>query len=421
MASSATGATAVVWGARDGGEGASVEIATRPPGGSFSAVERIASVPAGTPAPQVALDAVSEATVAWTSYSAAVGNEVVVASGPLSTPAASTTVLAYPARSPSLAVNANGAAVLGYIEERGGSAVAGGSYRPAGGGFGAGTALSSAESAVDAEAPGERPPVLTGIAAEGDALAAFAYAGGGSPPQVALFDAAGPVLNGLSIPAHGVVGSPVSFSVAPASGVSTIASTTWSFSDGGSAPGAVTSHVFAAPGSYVATVTSVDAVGNASTATGSIAIARPTQTTRLIRRRYSGARLLTHVARATREGTFRLGVRCIAYTDCSRGSVHLTAVLSRGGSGKGVARLGKDKFKAASHARASVSFRLTRRLLTLLRSRGHLPLHAVVETGDLRGQHATTRTDVRLEAPLQKRLQRRSTRGRRNALGARVQ
>ncbi|MHB1539377.1 MAG: PKD domain-containing protein [Solirubrobacteraceae bacterium] len=410
LAGNGAGAFAVVWGVAEGA-GAVVQVATRPPGGAFSTAQTIASAPSGALAPQVGLDAAGEVTVAWQVHSPGAGHEILLASGPLSDPGASVGFAVPAARAPSLAVSAGGAAVLGYLDEYAGADVAAASYRPAGGSFEAQTIVSAPGEAVHASTAGERPPVLAGVDAEGDGLLAYDPLGVASTPAAALLDAAGPALNDLSIPASGTAGQPLSFSVAPADGVSAVASTSWSFGEGAVASGIEVTHAFAAPGTYSVSVTSVDAYGNASTTTRSIAIApapAPARRARARRRRrrrrhYAGALLVTHLAHATREGTFRLRVRCVAYTDCSGGHVWIAVLAKADGSTSsrraGTARLGRDKFQAASHASASVSFWLTKRLLSLLRSHGTLALLAVVRTHDVRGQSATTRARVKLEAP----------------------
>jgi PKD domain len=109
---------------------------------------------------------------------------------------------------------------------------------------------------------------------QGDATAVW-YRGNGSDEivQAAGYDAAGPQLRSLSIPAAGTAGQPVYFSVSPLDVWSVVAGTSWTFGDGGAAGGAAVSHVYAAPGTYPVTVTGTDALGSSTSAAGSIAIA----------------------------------------------------------------------------------------------------------------------------------------------------
>ena len=91
--------------------------------------------------------------------------------------------------------------------------------------------------------------------------------------QAAGYDAAGPLLDGVSVPASGIAGVPVSFSVSPLDVWSPVASTGWRFGDGQGAAGARVSHTYSAPGAYAVTLTSADTLANSTSATASIAIA----------------------------------------------------------------------------------------------------------------------------------------------------
>ena len=93
--------------------------------------------------------------------------------------------------------------------------------------------------------------------------------------DVASYDAAGPELRSLSVPATGTTGQAVAVSVSPFDRMSALAATTWNFGDGVTVSGASASHAYANPGGYTVTVTSTDAVGNSSSATRAIQIAPP--------------------------------------------------------------------------------------------------------------------------------------------------
>ncbi len=89
--------------------------------------------------------------------------------------------------------------------------------------------------------------------------------------QAAGYDAGPPEMRGLSIPATGTVGVPVSFSASPFD-VWPLKSTEFSFGDGLAAPGTAVSHAYAAPGVYTVTATAVDAAGTPASGSGTIAI-----------------------------------------------------------------------------------------------------------------------------------------------------
>lgn len=91
----------------------------------------------------------------------------------------------------------------------------------------------------------------------------------------AVLDAAGPAIDGLTIPASGLVGQTLSFAVAPRDRWSGTGPTTWSFGDGQSASGLNPTHAYAAPGAYTVTVTVTDGLGNATSRTATVTIPAP--------------------------------------------------------------------------------------------------------------------------------------------------
>jgi hypothetical protein len=95
--------------------------------------------------------------------------------------------------------------------------------------------------------------------------------------QAAGYDA-GPLIGGLEVPSTGTVGQPVSFSASPLAIWSALGETSWSFGDNSSASGTNVTHVYTAAGAYKVTLNSVDALGNASSASATIAIS-PAHTT----------------------------------------------------------------------------------------------------------------------------------------------
>jgi streptogramin lyase len=90
--------------------------------------------------------------------------------------------------------------------------------------------------------------------------------------HAAAYDAAGPMLNDLSIPSSGTVGQSVTFSVSPLDVWSALGTTKWSFGDGSSATGTSVTHGYAAAGRYTVMVESEDALGNRTTNTATITI-----------------------------------------------------------------------------------------------------------------------------------------------------
>ena len=87
------------------------------------------------------------------------------------------------------------------------------------------------------------------------------------------YDADGPLVNALSIPGSGTVGTPLAFSVSAVDVWSAVTSTSWSFGDGTTASGASVGHTYANAGAYAVSVTVTDALGNARSRTGTTVVA----------------------------------------------------------------------------------------------------------------------------------------------------
>ncbi len=90
-------------------------------------------------------------------------------------------------------------------------------------------------------------------------------------------DTTGPHLRSLSIPATATAGDPVSFAVSPLDVWSALGTTTWDFGDGVSATGTAATHTYATAGARTVTVTAGDALANATVQTATLTVtAAPT-------------------------------------------------------------------------------------------------------------------------------------------------
>ncbi|MBA2348286.1 MAG: hypothetical protein H0V81_08315, partial [Solirubrobacterales bacterium] len=99
--------------------------------------------------------------------------------------------------------------------------------------------------------PGSVNTVEEGLAvdAEGNAAALWTQREAGFDRVVLSgHDAAGPQLRNLSVPATGAPGAPLAFGVTPVDVWSPVASSSWSFGDGGTADGAAVTHAYAVLG-----------------------------------------------------------------------------------------------------------------------------------------------------------------------------
>lgn len=101
--------------------------------------------------------------------------------------------------------------------------------------------------------------------------------------QSAGYDAAGPQLRSLSVPAAGNARQPLSFSVSPLDVWSAFGGTSWGFGDGNSASGTSATHTFANVGSYQVTLTSADSLGNTTSTSATISIRPCASAARLVR------------------------------------------------------------------------------------------------------------------------------------------
>ncbi len=114
------------------------------------------------------------------------------------------------------------------------------------------------------------------VAVDGQGNAATVWKlGAPSIIEAAGYDAAGPLLDSLSIPSSGVVGNALSFSVSPLDVWSSLGATSWSFGDGASQAGTSVTHAYSAPGSYSVTVTGADVLGNLTSASATVTITSP--------------------------------------------------------------------------------------------------------------------------------------------------
>jgi PKD domain len=163
---------------------------------------------------------------------------------------------------PHVAFDAHGNATAVWTRNNGISYIAQAAARPAGGGW---------QTPVDLSANGADAlhPQLA-VDPQGNATAIWSR---NFTVQAAGYDAAGPLLRGLSIPASGTAGIPVSFSISPLDVWSAIGATHWNFGDGQTATGETPTHTYAKPGSYTVGVSSSDALANATSTTAQITIA----------------------------------------------------------------------------------------------------------------------------------------------------
>lgn len=247
-----------------------VKAALRPPGGEFGAADDLSESGESSFGPEIAMTPGGLATVVWTR--AELGEQSIETSsrppGGGFSAAANVTPAAELTAAPvdtDLKMNDAGDAVVAW-PGRGadGQQVVKAAIRTGSGAF-------SAPAEVSATSPDFLHPDVA-IDAGGNATVIWNRSdGANSIAQVAGYDAAPPQMRGLSVPATGMVGVPVTVSAAPFD-VWPLASTGFSFGDGAGAPGTTASHAYSVPGVYTVTATAVDAAGTPVSASGAIAI-----------------------------------------------------------------------------------------------------------------------------------------------------
>lgn len=279
----ALGDAVAVW---EAAVSAVVEGAARPAGGPWRSPVQVSPPGERAAFPQAAIDASGEATAMWydeTGQMGECGCGFIVRSamlpsvtGSWQAPVSLTTPAGFNAgrvflSDPQIAVDAQGDTAAVWDLSNGSNYIVQGAARSAGGDWQASRALSATgESAGNAD---------VAIDPQGNAVAVWEREEGNDVvTQAAGYDATGPMLDQLSIPATGVTGQPVSFSVSPLDTWSMIGPTGWSFGDASTASGTSVSHVYKTPGSYEVTVTSTDALGNAASASSTIVITDQTPT-----------------------------------------------------------------------------------------------------------------------------------------------
>jgi len=149
---------------------------------------------------------------------------------------------------------------------------------------------------------------------QGNAVAAWdRFSSSNYLVEAAGYEAAGPFLNGLSIPSAGIAGQPLAFSVSPLDVWSALGETKWSFGDGAAATGTSVTHTYAAAGTFPVTLTSADALGNASSASATVTIAPATRTV--------PAKSVACVVPKLKGKTLKTATKALTKAECKLGKV----------------------------------------------------------------------------------------------------
>ncbi len=396
VAMNAEGDTAVVW-VRIGASNVT-QATVRSAGGAFSPPANLSGEGFNADHPQVALDGRGDPTVVW---ARTLGFEIVVeyASG---TPAGSFSLpmgLAFEAWYPSIAEDAAGDTLVGYVTVR--TPTANAAFRPAGGAFGAGQEVSSAGQFVDGGPGGFN----VAMSSDGNGIFGFIAeeSGGGFIPRMSLLDTVGMALEKVSIPATATAGVPVTFSAQPVDQAFPAPTVSWSFGGASSASGSSVTHTFTAAGTYSVSVTADAAPGDSATQTGTITVATPVPPAVPT---FHAATLGSATVTVDNHGRVHLKVACPAGGAACMGTLALTlpatasslAVAARVNGTPVTVAAGQASFSVAAGASTTVSIALLTPVLQLLKRHHHLTLTAALESHGSAGPSATTGGKVLVKA-----------------------
>jgi hypothetical protein len=127
------------------------------------------------------------------------------------------------------------------------------------------------QGATTVSTPGYAPGL--GFDSKGNALAVWGEAGANYMRVAATpYDDAGPVMRRLTISRNRFARAPVDFRARLYDVWSRPVTTTWDFGDGANATGLHVTHSYAAPGSYLVTLSAADALGNATAVSRNVTI-----------------------------------------------------------------------------------------------------------------------------------------------------
>lgn len=399
VAMNAEGDTAVTWAASNGAAHV-VQVAVRPAGGTFDKAVSVSSEVANAMFPQVALDGRGDPGVVWTLE---FGGNLIVQYAARTSSGTFQPVqdLAFESWAPSIAEDPVGDTLVSYGNALSYSAFA--ILRLAGGRFGEPQEVSPTGQTVSPNGESDEQGLNAAVDDNGDGAVGYTIQGGEDLPEVSLFDAGGPTLKNVSIPATATAETPVSFSVTPVDQVDPTPGVSWAFGDASTASGDTVTHTFANPGTYSVSVTAEAAPGDAATHTGTITVVAPVPPAVPA---FHAATLGTATVTADSHGQLHLQVVCPAGGASCAGTATLTlpatasglAVAARAQRIPVTVAAGDASFSAAAGALTTVSIALPTAVLQLLKRHRHLTLTVALESHDASGQSATTSAEVLVKA-----------------------
>ena len=395
VAMNAEGDTAVTWTSFNGSDEI-VQVVVQPHGGKFDKAVNVSAEGANAALPQVALDGRGDPSVVW-SREFVVQYAAGTPSGAFSTPQS----LAFVSWAPSIAEDPVGDTLVSYDNALSNSAFA--VVRPAEGRFGELQEVSPVGQIVSPNGISDESGLNAAMDSDGDGVVGFTIEGGEGLAEASLFDAAGPTLNNVVIPAAVTAGAPATFSVVPVDRVDQTPGVSWSFGDAASASGDTVTHTFADPGTYSVSVTATVALGDSATHAATITVLAPVLP---VVPAFHVATLGSATVAADSRGRVHLKVACPAGGAACAGTATLTlpatasglAVAARSQGTPVTVAAGDASFSAAAGVSTTVNFALSTPVLQLLKRHHHLTLVVALESHNATGQSATSSGKVLVKA-----------------------
>ena len=244
-----------------------VKSRTRDAGGAWSGVQGVSDDFTNLDQ-DVIVDAAGTTTAVWAQQEAAQPRRILYATRPVGgdwdAPQPVTPLTSWFGE-PSLAIDPSGRMTVAYVTGGPPSDIGARTRAPGGAWIDQGLV-----SALPAGAEGGTPTVAMDDA--GQPVVAWLANATPDLAQLRALDTQGPLSAGLSIPAAATVGQPASFAWPAIDAWSAVTSVAWTFGDGASGSGSSVTKTYGAPGTYPVSVTATDAVGNATTLTGSVVV-----------------------------------------------------------------------------------------------------------------------------------------------------
>jgi hypothetical protein len=265
------GQAVAVWGQVNAAGGPVVRAAVRDASGAFGPAQTLSAPATALGIMHAAVDAAGVPLVVWEQWASFSHVTVQAATAAAGEPlGAGTDISPEGSFDPALALNPAGDALLTWNGPSGDGVATLGVFRSAGGPF--------SDPAHISPAGEEGYNAAVALDGAGDAFAAWVGFDENDDFVVrgAAYDATPPELTGVSVPATAVAGAAVPVAAA-ASDAWSPATVRVDFGDG--ATGTPGSHAYAKPGSYEVRVTATDGAGNTATATRTVAVTAPADTT----------------------------------------------------------------------------------------------------------------------------------------------